>query len=42
MTLLLIAGAVFALLVFRGVVVILYTTHPQRIIEARLAHFVDR
>ncbi len=40
MTLLIIAGALFMLLVIRGVAVILYAQNPHRKIENRLADFV--
>jgi hypothetical protein len=41
MTLLLIAGALFILLVIRSVAVIVYAQNPHRKIETRLADFVS-
>jgi hypothetical protein len=40
MTLLIIAGAVFILMVTRSVVLVFYAKSPRRIIEARLNNFV--
>ena len=42
MTLLIIAGAVFFLIVFRSVVLIAYASNPRRRIETRLNNFVGR